>query len=133
MNPQHAAWIAAMAASGRGGLKAADNIVRGEIWTTVINVAADWSADTVVASLGYEPDDGASETNDLSVNVGSYSGGLTPITLQLSAAGTAALAADPDGDGLVSILFDMHRTPAAGSKYLAFAGWTYITGSVGNV
>ena len=129
LDPRHAAWIAAMKAAGRGGLKAADNIVRGETWSTVIRVAADWSGDTITASLGYEPDDGVSEANDLSVNVGSYSG----ITLQLSSGSTATLEDDADGDGLVSVLFDLHRTPSGGSKYLAFGGWTYITGSVGNV
>ena len=101
LDPRHAAWIAAMKAAGRGGLKAADNIVRGETWSTVIRVAADWSGDTITASLGYEPD-------DLSVNVGSYSGSYTDITLQLSSGSTATLEDDADGDGLVSVLFDLH-------------------------
>lgn len=133
LKPEHQAWLAALAASGRGGLKAEDDITRGLVWTTKIEIAADWSGDTIVASLGYEPDDGASEAADLSVDVSAFSGGVTTITLQLNGTGTGLLNADGDGDGVSSILFDIHRTPSGGAKYLAFGGYTHIIGSIGNV
>lgn len=133
LTPTQTAWLAAVSASDRGGLRAEDDITRGNVWTTKLEFDADWSGDTIVASLGFEADDGASETNDLSVDVSAFTGGKTTITLQLGSAGTSALPADSNGDGVYAMLFDIHRTPAGGSKYFAFGGWVKVLGSVGNV
>ena len=135
LTPTQVAWLAALAETERGGLRAKDDITRGNVWTTKLEVAADWSADTIVASLGYGPDDGGSEANDLSVDVSSFTGGVTTITLQLGSVDTAALPLDSDGDGSYAMIFDIHRTAAAigSTKYLAFGGWVNVLGSVGNV
>ena len=133
LTPEQSAWLAAMSAAQRGGEKLKDNIVRGLAWATAIEFSADYSGDAFACSLGYEPDNGASETNDVTVTVGSFTGGKTLVTLSLNGTQTGALAADGDGDGLVPILFDLYRTPSGESKYLILAGYTLITGSVGNV
>lgn len=133
LKPEHQSWLSACAQSGRGGAKLIDDITRGLVWQTKIKVPADWSGDAIVSSIGYEPDDGASEVADLSVTVSAFSGGFTTITLELNGTGTGGIAADGDGDGVSSILVDLYRTPSGGGKYFAGGFYTHIIGTVGNV
>lgn len=134
MTPTHQAWLDALKLADRGGIDARlDNIVPGLPWSVTVDFAADYSADAFACALGFEPDNGASETNDVSVAVGAYSGGKTVITLSLNSTQTAALATYLNADGVVEMLWDLRRTPSGQGQYMILGGWLRLVGAVGNV
>jgi hypothetical protein len=94
-------------------------------------VFADVSADTFTASIRLSPDAAGSTLADFAVMVGAYANDETPLTLTLTAAQTAALPADEDGDSLVELVFDILRTPQGLSEPGRFAGGNiYVSGKV---
>ena len=110
MNLRHSAWLAALQAASRGGARAQlDPIVRNSPWAPTITFEADYSSSTFSGALSTEPDDGVSKVVDFTVDVGAFEDGKTKITLSLTAAQTDAITADDDGDGVLTLLWDLHQ------------------------
>lgn len=122
-------WVAAAKAAGHGGITL-PAITRGLPYSRTINFGADYSADAFAASLRLTPDAAGATLADFTVVVGSYSGGVTPVTITLSQTVTAALPADGDADGLAWLVFDMLRTPSGGTQDRFVAGVAAVSGGV---
>lgn len=121
-------WLAALKAAGKGGQSFPQlTIDRGLDYSKVLAFGADLSGDTITASLRASPDAANPTLADFAVTVGSYSGGTTEITLELTIAETAALPADTDVDGVEEFVFDILRN---GSRLMA--GTIPLAGKVTN-
>lgn len=125
-------WLTQMKWDGHAG-RQLTSIPRGLDWSVTLNFGIDWSADSFFMSLREEPDAPDPTTVDVTINVGAYSGGVTPVTLSLTAAQTAALPADDNGDDLKELFYDILRqTGGAGAKRRIMAGNIYVSGKVTN-
>ena len=132
MNHQFKDWLAVHAAGNRGGVARPDlAITRGREWTARLALTGDFTADTLFGSIGLEPNDGVSEVADFSVVAGAFSGGETAFDFTLSAAQTATIPADADGDGLLWLPFDISREPLGAAPYIILSGVVPVQGSVG--
>lgn len=107
MQTQFANWMAQLAADGMDARLL--SIVRGQAWEVVLPIAEDVSAETFTFTVSLSP--GASVLQAGTVTVGSYSGGVTNVTLALNSTevGTIATAAgDSDGDGVAEVVFELN-------------------------
>lgn len=128
-------WLRKLSADGKGGLGLTGKpemraIDRGLPYEYTLSIAGDRSADAFEASLRASPDAAGATLADFTVTVGSYSGGVTPITLSLTAVQTAALTSDSDLDGLEEFVFDILWTPSGGTQQRLMGGVIQISGKV---
>ena len=125
-------WLTQMKWDGHAG-KELMSIPRGLDWSVTLNFGTDWSADSFFMSLREAPDAPDPTTEDVTVAVGAYASGVTPVTFSLTAAETAALPADDNGDGLKELFYDILRqTGGAGAKRRIMAGNIFVSGKVTN-
>lgn len=113
MESQWSNWLAAAKVAGQGGIIWPDAIVRGLPFEMVLPFPADVSADAFRASFGTAPDASplVSLTEGSGVTVGSYSGGITNVTIALTSGNVSTIGTaqdDADGDGLAEVLVDIH-------------------------
>lgn len=121
-------WLGTLRAAGKGGQRLPQlTIDRGLDYSKVLAFGADLSADTITATMRASPDAGGAALAEFTVAVGSYSGGVTEVTISLTDTQTAALPADSDADGVEEFVFDLLRN---GQRLLA--GTIPIAGKVTN-
>ena len=126
-------WLLQMKQDGHAG-RELRSIPRGLDWELTLNFGDDWSADEFFISLREEPGAPDPVTATVTVSVGSYTSGVTPVTLSLTAAQTAALPADDNSDGLKELFYDILRqTGGTGSKRRIMAGNVFVSGKVTSV
>lgn len=133
MQTQWSAFLAAEKAAGRGGIVWPEPIVRGLAFAIVLQIPADVSGDQFKAALRLSPDAAGAVLAEMTVTVGSFADGVTPVTLALSAAQTApggALPADADFDGLAEVLADVLYKPAGGAWMRSMAVSIPISGRI---
>lgn len=125
-------WLRDLAAAGKGGVRLPQLAIdRGRAWSKILAFEADYSADAFACNLSLEPD-GITLVSP-SVAVGAYSGGVTQVTLSLTAVQTANLALipeDADADGVVDLAIDVLRTPSGGEQARLLAGVVPVLGKV---
>lgn len=121
-------WLATLKAAGKGGARFPQlTIDRGLAYSKVLGFGADLSGDTITSVLRASPDAGGAPLATFDVTVGSYSGGITQVTLALTDDETAALPADSDADGVEEFVFDLLRN---GERLMA--GTIPVAGKVTN-
>ena len=123
-------WLAAMAEDEKGGVTLPCR--RGTKFKLTLQITGDYSAASFRGQVRNWPD--SAESNDplasFTIAVGSYSGGLTLVTVSLTAAETLALPAAADRVGYLLFPFDILMTPSAGDEDLLLAGALRIMGAV---
>lgn len=125
MDSQWNDWLRELAAAGQGGKSMVPPpITRGMAYSWPLSIEADVSADAWAADIRLSPDADATPLATFAVTVGAYSGGVTLVTLSLTALQTAfASTPDSDFDGLTEVVFNLFHTPSGGDQYRA-AGTT---------
>lgn len=132
MQSNYPNWLARAQASGQGGITFKD-IARGTPWDYTLSFDKDWDADSFYISLREAPDAADPVLVDVSVSVGTYASGATPVTLSLTAVQTAALPADDNDDGLKELFWDLLRqVGGSGDKKRIMAGNIFVSGKVTN-
>ena len=117
MQSQYPDWLAQLAADGQGPLTL-PAIVKGDNYDQVLRFEVDWSADTFTCDIRTAPDAGA-VLQAFTVVKGAFSGGIFDVTLRLTPAEVATVAAGaPDGnaDGISEVFFSLQRTSAGKTK-----------------
>lgn len=121
MKSQWTDWLRELAQAGKGG----DGLVlppitRDKSYLHVLNIEANVSADAFAADLRTAPDSDLAPLVAFTVSVGAFSGGVTPVTLSLTALQTALPGvADADFNGLAEAVFYLFHTPSGGTQYRA--------------
>lgn len=126
-------WLAQHKAAGSGGVILPLTIDRGGAFAEVMAVQGNRSADAFAASLRANPDASGSTLADFTITVGAYNAAsdLTPVTLALTKAATAALPADDEGDGVIYLAMTMLWDPAgSAAQTLLLAAAIPLTGKV---
>lgn len=126
-------WLRQLRAAGKlapNGI----NIDRGLPFTWTFALGGNWTGANVASSLRLDPDGTGSIVEDFATSNNGYNAGLnaTEFTLSLSAAETAALPVDGDGDGLVQLAWDVLFTPSGGTKMRLLGGVATVAGKVTN-
>lgn len=125
MTSQWDNWLRECAAQGLGGRSwSLPAITPDTAWTHSFSVEADVSGDAFAADVRLNPDADGTPLAAMTVTVGVYGGGVTPVTFDLSSAQVAAIAAaasDGDGDGISEAVVYLFHTPAAENQYRAAA------------
>lgn len=124
------AWEQGLALAQKGPVTI--TIDRGVPFRQVWSLDWDASASTFKASLRASPDASGSTLADFTITVGSYSGGVTSLTLAMTSSTTATLPADDEGDGVVPLVFDLLETPSGGTQSRLIGGTAYVLGKVTN-
>jgi hypothetical protein len=128
---QFSAWLSAEAKAERGGILWKRPIVRGQVFSFLMPIPADVSADSFAASLRLSPDAQGASLADFSVSVGAFEDDVTLVTFSLAAAQTDALPADDQGDGIVEVVGDVIHTPSGSSDPERIAAFVFqISGRV---
>lgn len=127
-------WLRKLSLDGKGGLGLQGKpqmraIDRGLPYEYAFAIAADLSADDFEAEIKAAPD-ATTILATFTVTVGAYASGLTPLTLELTDAETAALPSDGDADGLEEMVFDILWTPFGGTQQRFMGGVIQVSGKV---
>lgn len=123
-------WLAELRAAG----KLADTLYidRGLPFEWIFAVEGDWTGASIESSLRVQPDTGSVVETFTATNEG-YNAGIdgTEFKLALIAADTAALpAADPVGEGVARLAWDVLFTPSGGSKMRLMGADAAVLGEV---
>lgn len=121
-------WTAQLARDGVGPVDM-PAITRGLAQSVTLNLTGDYSGDSFTMKLKASPD-AASALATFTCTPGSFSGGVTPVTLSLAAAAQSGLPADTDADGIETLVYDIVCDPASGEPYRILGGYQPISGSV---
>jgi hypothetical protein len=119
---QFANWLAVSARDGRGGLQSEPPAIqRGRALSMELSLAAhpfygNWTAGTFTADLRAAPGASGSALAVYTCTTGTPAGGLTPVTLVLSAVDSAALPTPPATEQLGEVFLEVTYTPTGGSE-----------------
>lgn len=117
---QFSEWLMLAERDGLGGIAAEPPaIVRGQPRKMVINLPADpefgnWTSGAFAARLRSSPGAADPVLASYTVTVGTPASGLTPVSLVLSQASSAALPAPPVDPGWSELFFALTFTPSGG-------------------
>lgn len=128
MRPEWKDWIAQLKADGK--YMAVPAITRGKGYAFIFTVTGDVSADAFAGAIRASPDAAGSALATFTVSVGSYAGGVTPVTFSLASGTTAALPADSAAKGVIYLPFDILHTPSGLGTYRCAGGLIPISGAI---
>lgn len=131
-------WLRALTAAGRRIPDGRILIDRGLPFWWGFTLGGDWTGAVLNVSLRLEPDTPGATLLDLTCATLAYDPtptdesptGVTPFTVTASAVQTAALPADDDDDGTVTLAIDFVLTPSGGDPYRLMGGLAAVAGKV---
>lgn len=128
---QFSKWLAALAASGKGGTPEATLYCdRGVPFSKLISVQSDLTGSTIRGEVRASPDATGTALASFTVSALSVVSGVTGFTISLDEATVNALPAPGDGEGVALLVYDLLITPAASSEERLFGGIFQVTGQV---
>jgi len=132
MKTQFDDWLAQLRRAGKGPVSI--NIDRGLPYSWSFTLRGNFTGSVLASSLRLSPDAGGATLVDFTAASPVYlsSEGETLFNVSLTKTQTAALPADADGDGLLTLAFDTLLTPSGGTQFRLFGGTATIAGKVTN-
>lgn len=132
------AWLRQLTVAGMRIPDGRLTINRGLPFYWGFTMGGDWTGAVLVSSLRLTPDAADPVVADFTCETLAYdptstdesATGVTPFTITLSGAQTAALTADNDADGVVELAVDFVLTPSGGDPWRLMGGVAVVAGKV---
>lgn len=122
-------WLRQLATAGKGPVPISD-VVRGQAWQWGVNLDADFTGASLAGYVRAAPDASGDPLATFTVSGPVVANGMTRFTVSLSAAATAALPADGDGDGVEAWPYMLFLTPSGGTAELLIGGLMTLIGRI---